>query len=444
MRKELAAVAAILVGACHAPTRPPAVPQPTQGEESPARGRFARLILATWTEEQQHQLTAAARGGLAVFAASGTNVRLLPGCQMDGRYQYLGVNPQRQHVALADDAQVRINLALGPDALPPRSPLTLDLLHIGTLATTRRSGEGAVLAGACAGATHFARTLSVGETGPVAERVDSRTGCAAASTNDIGPPKQCHRFLGVELVGLRDATFDTADGGITFCPSGWALADDICLPRAAAAIHECADEPADCRAQCDRGSAPSCTRLGYLLAHGERGFVRDDKQALTFYERACSAGYPPACFNIGVLHWSDTTVQKNEGLAEQYWRRACSAGYAAACSNLGVLHMQAGPRPVDRERAVYYFTRACAGGEPHGCLDAVRVIDGQQRTHFDGDVGALLTAACDGDVAAACLDLSIWLSQHGGTPEATKDLVSKACRLGARQACVLPSPTEKI
>ncbi len=363
---------------------------------------------------------------------------------MDGRYQFLGVDPQRQHVALTDDAQVRINLALDPVAPPPRSPLTLDLVYVGKLATTRRSAEGAVLAGACADATHFARTLSVGETGPIADGVDRRTGCAVAAANAIGPPQRCQRFLRAELVGLHGATFDTADGDITFCPSGWALADDICVPRASAAIHECADDPGDCRAQCDRGSAPSCSRLGYLLAHGERGFVRDDKQALTFYERACSAGYPPACFNIGVLHWSDNTVPKDAVLAEQYWRRACAAGYAAACSNLGVLYMQATSRPVDRERALYYFARACAGGEPHGCLDAVHAMGGQLRPHSDGDVGALLTAACDGDVANGCVELSNWLGQHGAPAATTKPLFDKACRLGARNACAVSLPTEGI
>jgi len=434
----------VLVGACHAPARPPAVPAAVDSEQSPARGRFARLLLATWTDEQQRHLAAAARDGLAVFAVSGTAVRLLPGCQMAGRYQFLGVDPQPQHVALTDDAQVRVNLALDLATPRPRPPLTLDLVYVGKLSTTRRSAEGAVLAGACAGATHFARTLSFGETGPIAGGVDRRAGCGAASANAVGPPQRCQRFLRADLIGLRDATFDTADGNIKFCPSGWALADDICVKRAAAVIHECTDEPEDCRAQCARGSAPSCTRLGYLLAHGEHGFVRDNLQALAFYERGCSAGYPPACFNIGVLHWSDGGVRKDEALAEKFWNRACAAGYAAACANLGVLEMQAKGRPVDRERAFHDFVRACAGGEPHGCLNAVHVARGQQWPLSDGDVGGLLTAACDGDVANGCIDLSTWLGQHGAPAAEMKPLVDKACRLGAHNACASSLPTEGI
>ena len=97
-----------------------------------------------------------------------------------------------------------------------------------------------------------------------------------ASPIDIGPPTRCQRFLRAELIGLRDGTFDTADADITFCPSGWALADDVCVRRASASVYECLDDPEECRVQCDRGSAPSCTRLGYLLAHGEAGFVRDE------------------------------------------------------------------------------------------------------------------------------------------------------------------------
>jgi len=290
-RSGLAGVVAFC-GACHAaPVGLPAASRPTMSEQQrPAVGLFARVLLATWTEEQQKQLAGAALRGLAVFAASGTDVHLLPGCRIEGRYRYLGVVPQQQHVVLSDDAQVRVNLALESGSSAPRSPLTLDLAYVGRLATTRRTAKDATLEGSCDGATHFARVLSVGETGSDAAGIDRRAGCAAASANDRGPPQQCQRFLRAELIGLRDATYDTANGGISFCPSGWALAGDICVSRPSAPAYECLDEPSDCRAQCDRGSAPSCTRLGYLLAHGEAGFLRDDRQALTLYERACSAG----------------------------------------------------------------------------------------------------------------------------------------------------------
>ena len=84
--------------------------------------------------------------------------------------------------------------------------------------------------------------------------------------------------------------------------------------------------------------------------------------------------------------------------------RACDDGYAAACSNLGVLQMQARSRPIDRDRALSYFGRACAGGEPHSCLNAVHIMGGEERAEADPVVGALLTAACDGDVATGCFD----------------------------------------
>jgi hypothetical protein len=438
------AALAVCFGACHPAGRPPVVSQAAVSQENFPPGVFARLLLATWTEEQQRLLAGAAEGGLVVFAASGSHVQLLAACRMSGRYQYLGLSPQEQHVTLADDAQVRVNLALDSVSPPPRSPLTLDLVHVGRLATTRRAARGAVLVGACAGATHFARTLSIGETRAGADGVDRRPRCGGASPNDRSPPTQCRRFLRAELVGLRAGTFDTADAGIRFCPSGWALADDVCVRRAPASVYECLDDPAECRVQCDRGSAPSCTRLGYLLAHGEAGFLRDERQALTFYERACSAGYPAACFNIGVLYSSEGDVQKDEALAERYWRRACDDGYAAACSNLGVLQMQGRSRPIDRERAFSYFGRACAGGEPHSCLNAVHIMGEEERAQADPVVGALLTDACDGDVATGCFALSVWLSRHGGGPAATKDLVDKACRLGSREACELSGTAKGI
>src|SRR5262249_12567471 len=156
----------------------------------------------------QRRLADAARDGLVVFAASGSQLDLLPDCRINGRYQYLGVTPQRQHVALADDAEVRINVASDSHEASPRAPLALDLVQVGTLATTRRSGKGAVLVGSCAAATHFARTLAVGETSGGTEGADRRAGCAAASPDDAHPPERCRRVLRAELVALRDATFD--------------------------------------------------------------------------------------------------------------------------------------------------------------------------------------------------------------------------------------------
>ena len=71
-------------------------------------------------------------------------------------------------------------------------------------------------------------------------------------------------------------------------------------------------------------------------------------------------------------------------------------------------------------------------------------MGGEERTQADPVVGALLTDACDGDVATGCFALSVWLSRHGGGPGATKDLVDKACRLGSREACELSGTAKGI
>lgn len=373
----------------------------------------------------------AAKSGLVVFSASGGQLTLLPNCRMNGQYRYFAIKPRRQHVALGNQRLVDVNVASEAGAPAPGSPVALEMIRVGRLTTTRRAAEGTVLLGSCEGATHYARTLSIGEVlaGP------PPPACSAATASDALPPPTCRRFLRAELVALAGARFDTANGAIAFCPPGWAPSDGVCVEQATAKGYECRDDPQECRVQCDLGNAASCTRLGYLLAHGQQGFVRDDKRALTYYERACGVGYPPACFNIGVIHALTGDAPKEQQIAATYWDRACADGYPPACSNLGALYSRDASSTKARAQAVEMFARACSGGDPVGCMNAVVVMRRMEQPEVDQDVGALLDLACDGDVAAGCLELAGWLTQHGATQGTTNAALEKACRLGSQDAC---------
>lgn len=398
---------------------------------SPAPGAFARVLTATWSQEGQDALERAAKSGLVVFSASGGHLALLPNCRMNGQYRYFAIKPRRQHVALNDHRLVEVNVAPEVGVPLPSAPVAFEMVRVGRLTTTRRAAEGTMLLGSCEGATHYARTLSIGEVlaGP------PPPACSTATASDALPPPGCRRFLRAELVALSGARFDTANGAITFCPAGWVLSDGVCVERATAKGYECRDEPKECRTQCELGDAASCTRLGYLLAHGQEGFVRDDKQALTFYERACGVGYPPACFNIGVLHAMGGEAPKEQQIAATYWQRACADGYPPACSNLGALYARDDSSTGARSQAVDLFARACSGGDPVGCMNAVVVMRKMEEGEADQDVGALLDLACDGDVAAGCLELAGWLTQHGAAQETANATLEKACRLGSQDAC---------
>lgn len=438
---------AVFAGAasCRTPVSPLELPKRDRASTRLVSGPFMRTIVAGWTDEKQRALERDAKEGLAVVSASGTGITLLPDCQLEGHYRYFAITPQHQRHLIKDEAEARANLALDPALAPPRTPLTLDVILVGRLATTRRAAQGAKLVGSCAGATHFARTLSVGEVVTNSGGSAPPLRCLTATVDDVLPPPGCRRFLGAELVALSDAKFDTTSDTIRFCPSGWALADDLCVEVRPGIVYECADDnPKDCQAQCDRGNAASCTRLGFLAAHGSAGFHQDDRRALELYNRACTAGYPPACFNIGVLYSLEGTVQKDDGTAERFWHRACSDGYPAACSNLGLLYERSESVPHDEDRALSFFSRACAGGDPIGCMNALVLVRRQRKASSDQDIGLFLRLACDGDVSTACFDLADWLNGHGADPGATRKLLEQACRLGLKRACKSTLQTEEL
>jgi hypothetical protein len=418
-----------IAGACVPAPRP--VERPRAATTAPpAPGSFARVLTATWSQEGQGAMERAAKSGLAVFGASGGRLALLPNCRMSGQYRYFAIKPRRQRVALKDHRLVEVNVAPEAGVSAPSSPVAFEMIRVGRLTTTRRAAEGAGLLGSCEGATHYARTLSIGEV--LAGSLPPA--CAAATASDALPPPGCRRFLRAELVALSGARFDTANGAIAFCPPGWALSDGVCVERATAKGYECRDDPQECRVQCDLGDAPSCTRLGYLLAHGEQGFVRDDQNARTFYDRACGVGYAPACFNIGVLHAMAGEAPKEQQIAATYWDRACADGYPPACSNLGALYAGASSAKA-RAQAVELFARACSGGDPVGCMNAAVVMRKMEQVGVDHDVGALLDLACDGDIAAGCLELAGWLAQHDAPETSANAALEKACRLGSQDAC---------
>jgi hypothetical protein len=68
-------------------------------------------------------------------------------------------------------------------------------------------------------------------------------------------------------------------------------------------------------------------------------------------------------------------------------------------------------------------------------MNAAVVMRRREPATVDQDVGALLDLACDGDVAAGCLELAGWLAQHGAAQGAASAALEKACRLGSQDAC---------
>jgi hypothetical protein len=390
---------------------------------------FARVLVALLDDADQSALEDATQIGLAVFGTVAGRAVLLPACRISGHYSYIGTAPRPQHISLEGARAIAINVASSATEPPPAGPLEVDLYRVGRFATTRPNAQRATLIGTCAGATHFARSLSIGGV-QTARGGGAGSECAAARAGDAAPPLACHRFLRAELVAIDAQAVAGPPTSDDLCPQGWALSGGVCVPRDGNRPHQCADDPMECRIQCNLGSAGSCARLGGMLARGENGFRRDDRQALTFYERACERGDRAACSDLGVLYATAGAPVRDPQRALTLWRTACDDGLAQACTRLGL----AEGRPAGGGAAPS-LRRACAGGDPVGCLHAAMASRDTTADGGGNDVGVLLDLACDGEVARGCLELAAWMKKRGAPIGATADVTDKACRLGAVEAC---------
>jgi hypothetical protein len=389
------------------------------------------VLLAQSSDADQSAIETVARAGLVVFGVTEGRMTFLPACRLTGQYLYMGTTQQQQHVTLEDERQVALNVVYAPGARPEAPPVKFDMVRVGRLASTRRRALKTALLGSCDGATHFARVLAIG--GVAGPDAHAPSDCAAASERDKTAPAGCRRVLRADLVALDGPGDDpyTSDDDDP-CPFGWALAAGVCVERRPSKPHECAEDPRECRVQCDLGSRSSCARLGRMLAEGDHGFVPDARGALTYYGRACDAGHSGACFEMGELYARSDRPFHDDEKALSLWNRACRDGHTAACVRLGLSFRSdpSGPR-----RALALFRRACSGGDAAGCLQAADLQRSAPKEDADQEIGVLLDLACDGDLAAGCARLAEWMKGHGAPNELSRGPAEKACRLGSPTAC---------
>jgi TPR repeat protein len=73
----------------------------------------------------------------------------------------------------------------------------------------------------------------------------------------------------------------------------------------------------------------ACNYLGYLYAQGLGG-LRDTKQAIIVYQRACDQGTLSSCASLGSLYQDARNIDE----ARKYFQKACTGGLAEACDLL--------------------------------------------------------------------------------------------------------------
>ncbi len=433
--------------------------------------------------------------GLAVVAYDCQAARVLRDCRVDGSYGFVGVATKEQLIRLRGTDELRLNLpffgAKLTAGMQRDAVLDVALAVVGQQVASRPVISSSDLVGECADATHFVRAATVGafvmRTGTHG-RMDAAADVLAlgasgssSSSRDVlnrdGDPvacrsgdansTQCRSLLRLELKALSATAEDPFVEYATqsTCPGGSVFEAGKCARPRNDTPHLCEyGDARDCKAQCDHGNAPSCTRLGLMHERGE-GVAQDAQAAALAYDRACTGDDVPACARLGATLVARTDADRGLGLLRKAcdagWsvgcqgviehfskhpppagtnlipivQRACDAGSADGCATLGEVHKQGLGIAKDAERAVYFFRRACTGGSSLGCT-----LLGQAYEQGDGvakDAGRateLYSLGCTAKSSVAC-DAAARMSFAAQDAAKGVELLQRACDLGNAGSC---------
>jgi hypothetical protein len=320
--------------------------------------------------------------GVVIVAYDCRTVAVLPNCTAEGSYAFESVTSRRELVHLFDQEELDLNVprtGSGPGlVITPGIGLDLVVVPTGYQTVSRWRAAKEDLAGQCSGATHFLRRIQVGTF--TLGNQDAGVGGALPLRFEVWP-------LGESNPGSPARTaneFEPSSERSPTCPAGWVATESKCT-RQVIEPHACSpDNPAECRDECDKGSAASCASIGW-----------DDRQ--------------------GEL-WREANQQ------------ACTLGSAAGCVNLGIA--LAGRRPTGPAMAAVAdaFSRACQLGDAAGCLDLARVVA--------DDASALRERACNLGLMRACIEVA-GARARGADADRPKALASwrRACEGEDANAC---------
>lgn len=449
---------------------------------SPARPLTVDLDSATRAD-----LEAQLAQGLVVVAYDCRSLRVLADCGLRSAagYEYAGLSIQEDVVQMTGLDELAVNIPLGSASLGAEMKaghsIDVALVSVGRRSTTVTQLGADELSGACEGATHYVRRASIGafsvakgSVGKVAAVVDlfqagasgqsssersamSRGGsleaCRAAGPGAAEPPQQCGLPIRLDLTpiaaGVAAMAEDPArrqpiEAAANPCPEGFAFADGVCT-RAADGPYLCdPGDASECREQCTKGSAESCTSLGaYLVAHAENtpaGWERANGEAMPFFKRACDAGHVEGCAGLARVTFPIEITRATLGQTRrslELGKRACEAGSAAACQDVSVAYFNGSgdettmPRDYDAYRD--FAERACDLGNHYSCGDAGEEYVAPNGSNAKDPAKALafFTRGCNGGEAQVCTKLADRLLR--GTGGVTKNVA--AGLVAATDAC---------
>ncbi|MBX3187852.1 MAG: sel1 repeat family protein [Labilithrix sp.] len=374
------------------------------------------------TPEESVRVARAMARAIAVVRHDGRELVLLDGCSAPGAYGFMGQEPATARVTVRGADEIQANFPWRASALSkaPRvakgvEPLAIDTLVLGSRVTTRPVVAAKDLAGACEGATHFIRAVTIGShvTVPATDAWPPDA-CGYAKPESVEAPAQCAAIVAMHLVpvGEGDPFREGALLGLPrpACPEGLVRRDLACVLPSDGAF-QCGDaDAAACEQQCERGHAGSCTRHAMRL-DGDR--KSDRTEVIRLYERACAKNERAACTSLASMKRAGDGTAKDEAGAARLFASACDAGHARACASLATMYGSSWEGGGDPMKAFELDDRACRGGDPAACASlGAHYERGRVVSRWHAKALEAYLRACDGGSAAGCNAAGDILTSH--------------------------------
>lgn len=438
--------------------------------------KYARPLIVDLEPEARLDLEASMKSGVVVVSYDCASLRVLTSCRVaDSSYEYAGVSRKEQVVQITSADELQANLPLSKAKLSGEvqsgRSINLGLVLVGRNSTTVSRIARDELGDGCDGATHFVQnatlgafsmvTGAVGKAAVVAEVFDyggsaksesertaanrdgSLEACRSSEPDAASPPAECRAPLRVELVPIAgdqpvvvakkeegDKKDKKAAAEDNPCPDGYRFIDGLCTKAAEKAYLCDPKDEADCKKQCDRGSAASCYNYGVILRRSKRG-----KDAPPYFKTACEGDVADGCgehgWDLVATEGSDMAKKNQEAL--KIMNKGCTLGSGYSCSSAADLLSDKEWGVFDKPRSFKAYERGCSLGDGNSCFQVSFYFFKGDVVPKDLDKGvAVLQRACkagDGDV---CYELGRVLA--GGKYGVTKDL--EAAYVADRAACL--------
>ncbi len=150
---------------------------------------------------------------------------------------------------------------------------------------------------------------------------------------------------------------------------------------------------------CEGGAPAACVNLGIIYEHGTGDTPIRPQLAITSYERACSMGVMPGCFNLALYYRRhDATLEENERAAELF-EQLCASDDAEACNEAAFIYRGRRGLIGDQQRSIALFRKACNLGQGRSCGVLERSLRDDLENQGKADEWA---RACDSGELEAC------------------------------------------